>query len=75
MADFADSVSRVDYDNLSMQDGSIDKSDHDARHMGRGQTAYDEYDRNSVGSIPRNTEMNNGGFPINGPGEEGDIQS
>lgn len=76
MADLADSVSRGrnddNYDNHSMEDGSIDRSEHDPRL--RGATAYQdgEYDKNSMHSIPRNAEINNGGFPIGGPGEEGD---
>jgi hypothetical protein len=54
-----------------MEDGSIDKSEHDPRL--RGATAYqEEYDKNSMHSIPRNSEIDNGGFPINGPGEEGE---
>lgn len=66
LADLADSVSRgrkdEDYDNHSMEDRSIDRSEHDPR---RG-----EYDKKSLSSFAQN-EMNNGGFPINGPGEEG----
>jgi hypothetical protein len=63
MGEFADSVSRKDYDNHSMQDGSIDRSEHDPRK---------DVDGYSMHSIPKNAEINNGGFPINGPGEEGD---
>jgi hypothetical protein len=51
-----------------MQDGSIDKSEYDPR---KGTAGYpDEYDKYSMHSIPRNQEINNGGFPLNGPGEE-----
>lgn len=53
---------------MSMQDGSIDKSEYDPR---RGQTVIlDDYDKNSLNSIPRNAEMHNGGFPISGPGDD-----
>lgn len=38
LGEFADNASQG-YDAMSMQDGSIDKSDHDPRNM-RGQTAY-----------------------------------
>ena len=78
LADLADSISRGskskkenEYDNHSMEDGSIDRSEYDPRR--RTGTAYqDEYDKNSINSIPRNAELNNGDFPINGPGEEGE---
>lgn len=71
LADLADSISRgkVDDDNHSMEDGSIDRSEYDPRR--RTGTAYqDDFEKNSMNSMPRNAELNNGGFPINGPGEE-----
>ena len=72
LAELADSLSKgnkdENYDNHSMEDGSIDKSEHDPRLKG---VAYQD-DNNSMHSIPRNAEIGDRGFPINGPGEEGD---
>jgi hypothetical protein len=61
LGEFADGASRVDYDGMSMQDGSIDN---DPRLK---PNPYD-YDKHSMHSIPQKQEFN-GGFPITG--EEG----